>query len=413
MNFSILTLGCKVNQSESNSIGSDLINSGHKLIPLSRSTDVCIINTCTVTAKSDYQSRQYIRRALSNGSKVLVTGCYSELNLKDIKKISPEIEIINNKNKIFDIKELCGIREYNTLGYNTGRSRAFVKIQDGCDFGCTYCAVRLARGKSISVDKDIISDEINRIYNSGVNEVVLTGIHIGLYGKDLGHDENLNNLLKFLLINTGIPRIRLSSLEVNEIDDEFLDTIADNRICRHLHIPLQSGDDNILKSMARRYTTREYHKKLAMIFNKYPDISIGSDIIVGFPGEDKKEFDNTLNFVKDEDFSYLHIFPYSMRNHTPAAALPGHAGPGVKRDRVNILREISKEKKKLYMNKFAGRTLDVIIESKIDDSFYTSTSGNYLKVHVKATDVGHGTLISVNVTGLSEGYLAGIPIVSS
>ncbi|HDZ87798.1 MAG TPA: hypothetical protein ENH38_04180 [Nitrospirae bacterium] len=165
--------------------------------------------------------------------------------------------------------------------------------------------------------------------------------------------------------------------------------------------------------MARRYTTREYHKKLAMIFNKYPDISIGSDIIVGFPGEDKKEFDNTLNFVKDEDFSYLHIFPYSMRNHTPAAALPGHAGPGVKRDRGNILREISKEKKKLYMNKFAGRTLDVIIESKIDDSFYTSTSGNYLKVHVKATDVGHGTLISVNVTGLSEGYLAGIPIVSS
>ncbi len=411
MRFSFLTLGCKVNRSETNTIESALTNSGHEIVSLSESPDICIVNTCTVTAKSDYQSRQYIRRAIRSGAEVYATGCYAHLNKDEILNgISDSVRIVDNRNKLNIIKDYCNINKCNTLDINISRSRAFVKIQDGCNYSCSYCTIPLARGKSKSFKPELIIDEINGIHSSGINEIVLTGVHIGLYGLDLSPEIDLKHLLSHIIKKTDIPRIRLSSLEIMEIDDQMLEIIEDKRVCKHLHIPLQSGDDTILKKMNRSYSSSDFKKKVGRIIDKYPYISMGSDVIVGFPGEGEAEFNNTRNFLINNEISYFHVFPYSKRKNTTAFSYPYQIDKKVKNERVQLLLSLSDEKKNEYMSSFVGSKLDVIVEDKISGNTFNSTSGNYLKVRLHSSSLKQGSLIAARITDVVDGRLAGIPI---
>jgi len=410
MKFSLITLGCKVNQSESDTIENALTSAGHEVIPLSPETDVCIVNTCTVTARSDYESRQYIRRALKSGARVVATGCYSQLFRNEILKISPLVRVIDNDKKTSIISEFCNNIESSSFNVGTTRSRAFVKIQDGCNFGCSYCSIPMARGKSRSRDPGEILDEILALEAGGYREIVLTGIHIGLYGHDLRPATDLAALARRVIEESGMARIRLSSLEINEISGELLDLLGHERICRHLHIPLQSGDDAILARMNRSYTTARYAERMEEIAGRVPGISIGTDVITGFPGEDEKSFRNTLSFIESMPFSYLHVFPYSVRKNTAAAGMDGQVDRATKKRRASALREVSRRKREKYMEGLVGRTLDVIVEDRLEGGGYSSTAGNYMKVTIDAERLIPGSLVYTAITAMSGDTLRGIPV---
>lgn len=413
MKISILTLGCKVNQSESRKIEASLLSSGHDVVPLKDSPDVCIVNTCTVTAKSDYQSRQYIRRALREGKKVYVTGCYSELNQDDIKGISNEISVVRNADKSFIINELSDNMPVVQETSFVEKSRHFVKIQDGCNNACTYCAIHIARGPSISVPADSIVEEINNAHANGINEVVLTGIHIGFYGVDLAGAYTLNDLVRDVLKKTSVPRIRLSSLEASEIDEDTIDLLADARICRHLHIPLQSGHDTILNKMGRKYTVSQYRETLDHIIEKYPDISLGTDVITGFPGENEEIFESTFDFIEKAPFSYLHVFPFSKRKGAPAGSYPFQVRSEEKTMRVKRLKDLSDVKKATYASRFIDKVLDVIIEQPTGANRYNATAGNYLKVEVTADSLKRGSLVFTRIHEAEGGNLVAVPVETS
>lgn len=412
MRFSILTLGCKVNQSESFVMERQLLAAGHSRVELEDCPDICIVNTCTVTAKSDYQSRQLIRRALRAESDVYVTGCFAELEPLHVKKISGRLKIIPNAKKTDYFDTRSGTRGV-TFHQSAGRSRFFVKIQDGCDNSCTFCAVRIARGRSRSIDSKKIIETIQEAHTSGSNEVVLTGIHIGAYGRDLTPRATLSDLLRGILIQTKLPRIRLGSLEVNEIGQEMIELLSDKRICRHLHIPLQSADDRILQRMGRKYSVSTFRRVLDHLLNSQPEMNIGSDVIVGFPGEDDAAFDATTDFVSHAGFSYLHVFPYSRREKTPAASFREHLSPLIIKSRAVRLRAISSRLKLLYMMRFIGKTLDTIVESPLGPDWYMSTTGNYLKMRIRSPQLQEGSLLDCHVDDIDRDCLVGSPGTSS
>jgi threonylcarbamoyladenosine tRNA methylthiotransferase MtaB len=360
MKISILTLGCKTNLSESDYMKNALLDAGCSLTSMNDSPDICIINTCTVTSKSDYQSRQLIRRALRTKAEVFVTGCYSERALEDIKSISPEIKIVSNhnKNNIINILDLTA--QSNGLEIFPVRSRPFVKIQDGCNCTCTYCTIPKVRGPSVSRESDDIIREIKAYEGGGYKEVVLTGIHIGHYGFDLSPRANLSLLLSNILKETNEIRIRLSSIEINEFDDFLIELLSDRRICNHLHIPLQSGHDGILESMKRPYNRKFLTDKIDAILGKYNSIALGTDVIVGFPGEGNGEFDCTRNLVEDIPFAYIHVFPYSGRPSTEALKMSNHISPEIKKIRAQRIREIAAVKRALYRRRQIGEVLCVV-----------------------------------------------------
>lgn len=345
MKVSILTLGCRVNQAESSFIEGNLIDNGISIVDLNDKPDYCIINTCSVTSKSDYQSRQLIRRALRVGSKVIVTGCYTHLNTESILKISKDIIVVPNNDKCNIINIIDNNIKTNRLNYSSN-SRPYILIQNGCNNKCSYCIVRFTRGKSRSIPTEKIIEQVINFSELGYNEIVLTGIHIGSYGQDFNPKVTLSNLIKTIVKKTNIMRIRLSSIEVTEIDDELLEMMKDNRICNHLHIPLQSGDDKILKIMKRNYNSRFYSSIIERIEKKISNINIGTDVIVGFPGETEKEFINTKNLLLDLPISYIHIFPFSARPGTPAYNYKEQINNGEKKRRCIELQHINTMKKK-------------------------------------------------------------------
>ena len=409
MKVTVLTLGCRVNQAESSVIEGSLENSGFSLVGLGEKPDYCVINTCTVTQKSDYQSRQLIRRAVRTGAKVIVTGCYAQINPDEVKKIHPSIGIVSNHNKYNIINIITGESKSNYLGY-CSRSRPHIKVQDGCNFSCSYCIVPLARGRSRSVQLLDIIEQADSFAGQGYHEIVLTGIHLGFYGHDLNPKLTLKHLLRSLIDKTKIHRIRLSSLELREIDSELIELLCEKRICRHLHLPLQSGDDSILASMKRTYTSKEYSAIVERIKKKIPEISIGTDIIVGFPGEGEKEFFNTRKFLEDLPVSYMHIFPYSKRAKTMASQMQGQVPHPIKKDRFRELNQINCNKKSLYMNDQLNRTLEIIVEDRHSDNTITGTSSNYLKIKVPADNHTKKSCVSVRVTGIEDYVLTGTPI---
>lgn len=410
MKIAVLTLGCKTNQAESMNMEHALNNAGHQVVEMLEKPDICIINTCTVTSKADYQSRQLINRALKNNAKVIVTGCYAELNNEQIKNIDNNIEVIRNNNKSNIINMIPN--EYSSGNINFSkyaRHRPAVKVQDGCNYSCSYCAIPMARGRSRSIPIDRVISEIKFYESLGYKEIVLTGIHLGTYGLDLKPKKSLSILLDNILKNTNIPRIRISSLEIKEIDDKFLELLTEERICKHLHIPLQSGDDNILKLMNRTYSTKDFLSGIERIIKKVPEISIGTDVIVGFPSEGEVEFENTKKLIESIPFSYLHVFPYSPRPRTKAVTFSGQVAGAIKKERVKILREIGMAKKEDYIEKNIGKSLDIIVEDRCEDGVI-GTAGNYIKVLVTdENNIKEGMLVNVHVLGHKDGIAIGIP----
>jgi len=400
-----------------------LNSAGHQIVEMPEKPDICVINTCTVTAKSDYQSRQMIRKALNNNAKVIVTGCYAELNKDFLKNTYNDITVVENRDKSNIINQIIQniSRNAEKLIDNTivpllhhssalSRHRPIVKVQDGCNYSCSYCAIRIARGRSKSVPVEDVINQIKHYESMGYNEVVLTGIHLGTYGLDLKSEKSLSILLKNILINTKIPRIRLSSLEIREINEELLELIAEDRICKHLHIPLQSGDDNILKLMNRMYSSGDFILGVEKILKRLPDTSIGTDVIVGFPGEGESEFKNTEQLIISIPFSYLHVFPYSKRPKTKAIELPGEVSEPLKKERAAALRRIGMGKKADYIKKSIGKTLNAVIENRGEEGLL-GTTGNYIKILIEdEKNLTEGMLVDVHVSGYKNNLAFGMPV---
>ncbi|MBF0558039.1 MAG: tRNA (N(6)-L-threonylcarbamoyladenosine(37)-C(2))-methylthiotransferase MtaB [Nitrospirae bacterium] len=412
MRISIETLGCRTNQAESLEMEAALKHVGNSIVAISELPDICIINTCSVTAKADQQSRQLIRKALRNNTKVIVTGCYADLHADIIKEIGDSIEIVKNIDKCHIINRLTNHNSTDIcISGQCARKRPIIKVQDGCNFSCSYCSIPMARGRSRSLPLREILHKINKYEEAGYKEIVLTGIHLGTYGLDCIPKESLSFLLSNILTCTSIPRIRLSSLEINDVTNDVLDIMEDPKICRHLHIPLQNGDDSILRRMNRNYDTRLFADQLEMISQKFPGIAIGTDIITGFPGESDHNFLNTCRFIESLPLAYVHVFPYSSRPGTRAAAFENHVPEQVKKERVRILNNIAESIKRCYIESNIDNVLQIIVENMTFQGYF-GTSANYIKVLLTGDyDLSEETLVNIRVTGYENQHASGIPLI--
>lgn len=421
MKAGILTLGCKVNMYESEFVANLLKSNGFEICDFHDVCDVYIINTCTVTNTSDIKSRKMIRQAIRNNPDacVVAMGCFIEAN-KDYQIPGLDIVIGNkDKSKIIElihqyfekknmIKDLYSNRftEFEDMYIKEfpGRTRAFVKIQDGCDNFCSYCIIPFVRGKCRSKDKDKVISEINDLVSNGYQEVVLTGIHTGNYGYDKDYD--FADLLSEVVKIEGLKRLRISSIEITELNDRVLSIIKDNDvIVDHLHIPMQAGSDEILKLMNRKYDLDYYFKKIEQIRKIRPMISITTDVIVGFPGEDEKLFGKTIETCKKIGFAKIHVFPFSLRNGTKAEELPNHLSNEEKKKRSRKLLEVSKELENNYFSKFIGKSESVLIEQYKDGYSYGHT-GNFLNVKIEGK-LEHNKFYDVLITDISYPYCIG------
>jgi threonylcarbamoyladenosine tRNA methylthiotransferase MtaB len=411
MKIALLTLGCRTNQAESAHIEKRLQALGHEMVNSTSDAEICIINTCSVTAKADYQSRQLIARALKTDAEVIVTGCYAELNSSLLSEKNPDIKVVLNAEKDSIINMIPFSSSSVTLdAEKSNRHRPVIKVQDGCNNECSYCIIPRARGSSVSIRPEKVIEEVV-FYNSlGFQEVVISGIHLGMYGRDLNQGYNLAKLLELLLLKTSIKRIRVSSIEINELSDELLEVFCDERICRHLHLPLQSGDDSILQLMNRSYKTTEYIRAIANILCKFNNIALGTDLIVGFPGESSHEFLNTLSLVESLQFSYLHVFPYSDRPGTKASLMSNKVPASEKKIRVKQMREIGLGKKISFINNNVGIDHEILIES-LGDDVITGTTSNFIRVHIVHDDsFKAGRLVRVRLTGTQGEAAVGFPL---
>jgi threonylcarbamoyladenosine tRNA methylthiotransferase MtaB len=406
MKVSVLTLGCRVNQSESDVIEGNLRKLGWSAVGLAESPDYCIVNTCSVTAKSDYQSRQLIRRAVRSGGKVIVTGCYSQLNRDEVKNTQGVFEVVSNIEKDNIINMLSNKGESNTF-CPANRSRPYLKIQDGCNYACSYCTVPLARGRSRSVQVSEVIRKTLEVDAAGYHEVVITGINLGSYGYDLKPQLKLSELLKMILKKTKIKRIRLSSIEIKYIDNELIELFQDERICRHIHLPLQSGDEKILRLMNRMYSVSDYVGVMEKILKSAPDMAIGTDIIAGFPGEGDAEFNKTSQLLDNLPITYIHTFPFSPRPNTLASKMPNQNHFAVKKKRSNALKALSDRKRMEYMASQVHKILDIIIEAQGSDNTSSGTSSNYLKVKMPPNGYPKGTFVRVRIANIEGNYLNG------
>ena len=396
MTVGICTLGCKVNLYESMYLTSRLREEGFEIRDFSEVCDVYIINTCTVTNNSDAKSRKMIHSAKAKNPKacLVVCGCFVESANRD-KNSNFDFSICNvvvgnsNKDKIpmyikeffktgKNIVDLEDVREasFTDMFINeaSGKTRAFVKIQDGCENFCSYCIIPFVRGKCRSKAKDKVIFEITELVRRGYKEIVLTGIHTGNYGSDIG--TNFASLLKEILTIPNLERVRISSIEITELDEEFFELLKNPKICNHLHIPLQSGSDKVLKLMNRKYDTKMFLNKIKRIRAIRPDISLTTDVIVGFPMEEDDDFLDCLKFIRKVNFSKVHVFPYSMRNGTKAAGMRQVDGK-IKKERVQELLELSEDLERSYYESFIGKTEKVLIE-KVEEGIASGHTSNYL-----------------------------------
>lgn len=420
--FAIATLGCKVNTFESESYIESLKTSGYQQVDFKDAADIYIINTCSVTNTAASKSRQKIHQAIrQNGDAMIcVVGCYVQTNQKDLHEIERIDLLIGAKHKsrlldyihqgqgdtlISDQRNLTF--ESLPLKHYSNQTRAFLKIQDGCDQFCSYCIIPYARGNERSARCDDLIEMAKGLVSNGHKEIVLSGIHIGRYGKD--GNEDLTFLIKRLLEDvTGLERIRLSSIDVTEITPGLLDLMSySDKIVRHLHIPLQSGCDTVQKRMNRPYTTKEFYDRIQSIRQRFDLISISTDIIVGFPGESEEEFLATLDFVEQCRFSFMHVFPYSMRANTVAAQLSGHLDANTKKERAQRLITASTLMKARYEMQFVNREVLVLFES-YQNGLATGHSGEYVLVSVPSDESLNNQYHRVCITHHKQGRNYGI-----
>lgn len=422
MRVASFTIGCKVNQYETQAIAEKLEALGFQRVDFRDKADVYVINTCTVTGESDRSSRQAIYRARKRSpeSKIVVTGCYAQTDKEYLENL-PGVSLVvkqEDKGKLPQlIMELVGQEKKFVepddpfFGFSVKglakHTRALVKIQDGCEKNCAYCIVPRTRGKERSREATQVISEINDLVENGFKEVVLTGVHAGRYHK-VGLD--LAQLVARILDETKIDRMRYSSIDPKEFTDELIDlTSKSDRICRHLHIPLQSGDDLILSRMKRDYTLDEYRQLAGKIESSIPDVLIGADVIVGFPGETGEQFDNTCNFIRSSPVNYLHVFSYSDRKGTEASKMPDKLDPRLIHKRSEIMHHLGKEKWVVYIERFIGRKLNVLFEHRRDRKTgkLTGLSDNYIRVLVDGDDSLKNRILPVNINGRIDNRLMG------
>lgn len=404
------TLGCKTNQYETDGMIEILKKMGASVVDFEDAADVYLINTCSVTNMADKKSRQMIHRARKNNPEALVIacGCYVQAEKEKLSQ-DKDIDIIISNNRKKDIghviaeyfnsgetacfTDISREKEFEELDVNKPvyHTRAYVKIQDGCNQFCTYCIIPYVRGRIRSRSMDLVIDEISRLAEAGVKEVVLTGIHISSYGRDMDGDTGLADLVENISKIEGIERIRLGSLEPGIITEEFAHRIkAVDKLCPHFHLSLQSGCDSVLKRMNRKYTCSEYMEKCELLRKVYKNPAITTDVIVGFPGETEEEFECTRKYLEDINLYEMHIFKYSQRKGTPAATMPNQVDPSVKNSRSDVLLAISEHNKHAYQDLFVGTTVKVLVEELVEkngEEYMRGHTERYMDVHISTEGI--------------------------
>lgn len=425
------TLGCKVNQADTASMENLFLRSGHQLVSFDGEADVYIINTCVVTNTGQRKSRQTIHRAIRKNPNALivVTGCYPQTAAEEVKAIAGVDMIIGNQDRaqiVQLVEERLAHRQTDTLdavhkltastafeemaaGDITDKTRAFLKIQEGCNQFCTYCIIPYARGPLRSRSLESIRTETQRLISAGFKEIVLIGIHLGCYGKENPDGPTLYDAVKTVLDVPGVQRLRLGSLESVEVGPRLLTLMQeDERFCRHLHLPLQSGCDKTLQAMHRPYTTAKFKTLLADIKTRVPDIAITTDVIVGFPGETEADFEITCKFAESCGFSKMHIFPFSARKGTPAEKFAGAVTEAVKKERADILGKIDETMHKTFLQAMVGQTAEVLFEQPAGEDYFEGLTGNYQRVFVKSGGRNLvGEILPVKITAFDGEKLLG------
>lgn len=411
-----VTLGCKLNFSETSAIARQFTENGYDKVSQNAVADIYVINTCSVTEHADKKCRNIIRKLhkLSPDAVIAVTGCYAQLKPKEILEIEG-VDLVVGADKKGDVFQLvnelptklnagrsfsCAIKEVETIfpAFSQGeRTRSFLKVQDGCNYNCTYCTIPLARGKSRNLSIDVLVNEAKSIASKGIKEIVLTGVNTGDYGRTTG--ETFLELLKALNQVDGIERYRISSIEPNLLSEEIIRWIAsDTKFQPHFHIPLQSGSDSILALMKRRYNTTQFKEKIEMVRSIMGDVFFGIDVIVGFPGETDQEFNNTYTYLKDViKPAFIHVFPYSRRINTPAAEMEGQIKENVKKERVDALTKLSDILHNEYSKRYEGTEQNVLYESTIKGGKMYGYTGNYIRVEKPYDKSAIGKIIKLNL----------------
>jgi threonylcarbamoyladenosine tRNA methylthiotransferase MtaB len=421
----IITLGCKVNQYESASLAESLGRVGFKKAMDNQEADLVVINTCIVTQRASYQSRQAVRKAIRENpsAKIAAVGCYGQVFPHEIEEIEGVDLVLDNQKKLSlasyiqdNIESPLLISgpfedgldfEFAPVSNFSNRTRAFLKIQDGCESFCSYCIVPYARGPIRSLDSDRVIGELERLSRGGYKEVVLTGIHLGAYGQEPGRGINLKSLLNRIDKHHIDLRIRLSSIEPQEIDGELIGMVSHFPwLCRHFHIPLQSGDDQILAKMNRRYSSQYFIDLVKKIHEQEPLAAIGVDVMVGFPGENDQAFRNNHDLINNLPISYLHVFPFSPRNGTPAASFPDQVESRVIKERAAYLRELGQKKREDFYRSCLGKPFRVLTEGKWDENGYAKGfTDNYVRVAFPSRELANNRMVEVMAEKIERGYI--------
>ncbi len=420
-----LTLGCKVNQYDSDAMRSLFLSRGY--VPTEKDADIYVINTCSVTSIGDKKSRQLIRRIRREhpGAIIAAAGCYAQLSPSEVEAAGCDV-VVGNQNRacivdyieeaaagragshVADIMQVAEFENLIVTPEGEEKTRAFVKVQEGCDNYCTFCIIPYARGRLKSRRPDDAVAEVSLLAEKGYREIVLTGIHLGNYGVDLHDGTRLSTLVRRLLAIPGISRIRLGSIESVEVSDELIRILrTESRVCRHLHLPIQSGSDAVLARMHRHYRLAEFKKLIETLREKIPGLALTTDLIVGFPGETEALFEETLETLRELRFSGIHVFPYSPRTGTPAAGYPDQVPPAVKKERVHRVEALEKEIAAAYRRAFLGKTVRVLAE-EIREGRWEGLSDEYIRVAFTGEGIEKGGLYEVRVTALTEEGLEGL-----
>ncbi len=385
----VVTLGCKANQYDSEQLKNEFQKRGWDVVDAQQDPDVLLVNSCTVTNEAARQSRQRLRKIKGNPKRpfLVLWGCYPQAYPGQTEKI-PGVDLVLGRKEMDQTVEIieeksglksCGKGKIEQLPFSA-RTRAFLKIEEGCESFCSYCIVPRARGRVWSKPLDQVMQEVEILLERGFKEIVLTGIHLGYYGKDRGGETSLEQVIKEILQKTPLPRLRLSSLEINEVSEELLELMGgDNALCPHLHLPLQSGSDKILQRMNRKYLSGEYLEKALYFQGKIPDLGVTTDIMVGFPGETDTDFARTVELVENVGFSRIHVFSFSKRAGTPAAGMEGQVPGPEKKRRNRVLRDIGNKQQAKFNSLFLDREMDVLVESSAPVQGW---SPNYIRYYI-------------------------------
>lgn len=422
----LTTLGCKLNFAETSTIGKQFLDRGYSVVRFGDQADVTVINTCSVTGRADRECRQLIRRArrIAPNGTVIVTGCYAQLDPETVASIDGVDYVLGTQEK-FSVFRHTGSPTRQEItrvivspagavddfgpAYSTeagNRTRAFLKVQDGCDFHCTFCTIPRARGGSRSQSIDACLQQASELVGRGYREIVLTGVNVGDYGRK---DGGLLVLLRELVQVRGMERLRVSSIEPNLLTDPLIEFIAaEDVMCKHVHVPLQSGSDTVLHAMRRRYTREHYAGRMRSVREKIKGCGIGIDVIVGFPGEGEREFEETHRFLEDLPLTYLHVFTYSERPETPAASFAGRVSPAERARRSEVLRQLGMKKKKAFQETLVGMTLPVLVEAEEGEGCRCGFTGNYVRVALPAESAEGNSIVDVAITGVDGDRCTGV-----